>query len=321
MDTQGKAVKLVNSKLAISKFSSSSTKSIGVTTRSMSKKLKDSSQMTPLTEYVRKDLSSPKSLEELTTRAHDMELSMTASGVEGPPVQEPRRTNEKQEVKKGGKPYSEAPSKVSMAVNVAPFRLQSKENSGISKNSVPYEKPQRKLTLKEMQAKQYPFLDFDIFGIFDDLLEANLIDLPELKRPEEAKRRDYPKYFKYHRLVGHVIQDCFVFKDKIMQLAQQDKTLEEDSAAINLVSTKCESLDGKKASCNTTHTINEDGLLGRKDSSNANKCMSTITSTDEDLFLVSKPHNRLLFVAGYAREQKVNRILIDGGFAVNILPL
>ncbi|KAL0411049.1 UNVERIFIED_CONTAM: hypothetical protein Slati_3694600 [Sesamum latifolium] len=63
MDTQGKAVKLVNSKLAILKFSSSSTKSIGVTTRSMSKKLKDSSQITPRTEgihekhYTKKDKS------------------------------------------------------------------------------------------------------------------------------------------------------------------------------------------------------------------------------------------------------------------------
>ncbi|KAL0337531.1 UNVERIFIED_CONTAM: hypothetical protein Scaly_2028200 [Sesamum calycinum] len=49
--------------------------------------------------------------------------------------------------------------------------------------------------------------------------------------------------------------------------------------------------------------------------------MSTITFTDEDLLLGSKPHNRPLFVAGYVREQKVNRILIDGGSAVNILPL
>ncbi|KAL0289304.1 UNVERIFIED_CONTAM: hypothetical protein Scaly_2546900 [Sesamum calycinum] len=49
--------------------------------------------------------------------------------------------------------------------------------------------------------------------------------------------------------------------------------------------------------------------------------MSTITFTDEDLLLGSKPHNRLLFVAGYVREQKVNRILINGGSAVNILPL
>ncbi|KAL0294647.1 UNVERIFIED_CONTAM: hypothetical protein Sradi_6875200 [Sesamum radiatum] len=59
MDTQGKAVKLVNSKLSISKSSSSSAKSFGITTRSMSKKLKDSSQMIPLTEYVQKDLGSP----------------------------------------------------------------------------------------------------------------------------------------------------------------------------------------------------------------------------------------------------------------------
>ncbi|KAK4391467.1 hypothetical protein Sango_1924500 [Sesamum angolense] len=59
MDTQGKAMKSVNSKLTISKSSSSSTRSVGVTTRSMSKKLKESSQMSPLAEYVEKNLHSP----------------------------------------------------------------------------------------------------------------------------------------------------------------------------------------------------------------------------------------------------------------------
>ncbi|KAL0439253.1 UNVERIFIED_CONTAM: hypothetical protein Slati_2408300 [Sesamum latifolium] len=59
MDTQGKAMKTVNSKLTISKSSNSNTKSMDVTTRSTSKKIKDSSQMTPLTEYVQKDLDSP----------------------------------------------------------------------------------------------------------------------------------------------------------------------------------------------------------------------------------------------------------------------
>ncbi|KAL0411451.1 UNVERIFIED_CONTAM: hypothetical protein Slati_3734800 [Sesamum latifolium] len=143
-----------------------------------------------------------------------------------------------------------------------------------------------------------------------------------MKRPEEAEGRHDPKYYKYHCLVGHAIQDCFVFKDKVMQLARQGKlSLEEDSAAANLVSTKCGSLDGKKASCNAMHTINEDGLIEKKYYSNANECMSTITFTDEDLFLGSKPHNRPLFVAGYAREQKVNMILIDGGSVVNILLL
>ncbi|KAM1049474.1 hypothetical protein ACFX2C_028575 [Malus domestica] len=35
--------------------------------------------------------------------------------------------------------------------------------------------------------------------------------------------------------------------------------------------------------------------------------------TDEDLLLGSKPHNRHLFVSGYVREHKVNRMLVDGG--------
>ncbi|KAK4391401.1 hypothetical protein Sango_1917900 [Sesamum angolense] len=114
-----------------------------------------------------------------------------------------------------------------------------------------------------MQAGEYPFLDSDVPGMFDDLLEANLIDLPEMKQPEEAERKDNPKYCKYHRLVGHAIQDCFVFKDKVMQLARQGKiSLEEDSVVTNVI------------------TIESEHVNDNKDS-------------------WSKPHNRPLFVAGY----------------------
>ncbi|KAL0323921.1 UNVERIFIED_CONTAM: hypothetical protein Scaly_2359200 [Sesamum calycinum] len=214
-----------------------------------------------------------------------------------------------------------------MAVNVAPFKLKSAAKDNVApRNNVPYERPQRKLTLKEMQAREYPFLDSDVPGIFDDLLEANLIDLPEMKRPEEAEQKDDPKYCKYHRLVGHAIQDCFVFKDKVMQLARQGKiSLEEDSAVTNVITIESEHVNYNKDSCNATHgdniTSNEDTLFEKEDSSDTDDCMSTITFTDEDLLLGSKPHNRPLFVAGYVREQKVNRILIDGGSAVNILPL
>ncbi|KAM1993267.1 hypothetical protein ACFX16_009626 [Malus domestica] len=45
-----------------------------------------------------------------------------------------------------------------------------------------------------------------------------------------------------------------------------------------------------------------------------------ISFTNEDLLLGSKPHNRHLFVSGYVREYKVNRMLVDGGSAINIMP-
>ncbi|KAL0288519.1 UNVERIFIED_CONTAM: hypothetical protein Sangu_2654100 [Sesamum angustifolium] len=149
-----------------------------------------------------------------------------------------------------------------------------------------------------MQAREYPFLDSNVSGIFDDLLEANLIDFPEIKRPE----------------------------DKVVQLARQGKiSLEEDSAATNAITIESEHVDGNKDSCNGTHgnniTSNEDILFEKEDLCDADVCMSTITFTDEDMHLRSKPHNRPLFVAGYVRETKVNRIFIGGGSAVNILPL
>ena len=48
---------------------------------------------------------------------------------------------------------------------------------------------------------------------------------------------------------------------------------------------------------------------------------SSIIFNDDDHLLGSKIHNRPLFVTGYIREQEVNHILIDGGSAINILPL
>ncbi|TYK04213.1 ty3-gypsy retrotransposon protein [Cucumis melo var. makuwa] len=44
-----------------------------------------------------------------------------------------------------------------------------------------------------------------------------------------------------------------------------------------------------------------------------------IDFSDEDLLLGSKLHNRPLYVSGYVREQKVDRILIDNGSAVSIM--
>ncbi|KAG5225544.1 ty3-gypsy retrotransposon protein [Salix suchowensis] len=50
-------------------------------------------------------------------------------------------------------------------------------------------------------------------------------------------------------------------------------------------------------------------------------CTTEISFNDEDLLLGSKLHNRPLFIKGYVDEKIVNRILVDDGSAVNILPL
>ena len=47
---------------------------------------------------------------------------------------------------------------------------------------------------------------------------------------------------------------------------------------------------------------------------------TTMTFTDDDLLLDSKPHNCPLFAIGYIRGQKIRWILLDSGLAVNIMP-
>ena len=97
------------------------------------------------------------------------------------------------------------------------------------------DKRRRRPTLQEMQEKQYPFPDFDIFKILDHLLELKLIGLLEMKCPEKADQTNGPKYCKYYHLVGHPIKQCFVLKDKIIKLADQGKiTFDDEFATANL---------------------------------------------------------------------------------------
>ena len=73
--------------------------------------------------------------------------------------------------------------------------------------------------------------------MLDELLKSKLIQLLELKRPEEANQVNDPNYCKYHRLISHPVEKCFVLKDKIMELYNEGKVeFDDEAASSNLAS-------------------------------------------------------------------------------------
>ncbi|KAK4707452.1 hypothetical protein R3W88_032999 [Solanum pinnatisectum] len=173
----------------------------------------------------------PKSFEELATRAHDVELSMSSSRNKGPPIYEPRRGKDKVEVKKGGKFAPKSENKESMNVKAAPLKVATKlSDNQITKSLTFQNNACRNLSLKEMQTKEYPF-------IFSDC-------------PDEAGRTNDLNYCKYHCLMGHPVEKCFIFKENIMDLAREGKiVLEDEKENSNQATMKGNSLAGNKSNC------------------------------------------------------------------------
>ncbi|OMO73442.1 Peptidase M48, partial [Corchorus capsularis] len=138
---------------------------------------------------------------------------------------------------KGGKVSSEkGGSKQSMAVDAKPLKI-SKKKAQDAKSFTTQDKAKGKSTLKERQEKKYPFPDSDVASMLDELLKSKVIELPEMKRPEESDKVDDPNYCKYHRLVSHPVEKCFVLKDKIMELHREGLIeFEEEVASSNVAS-------------------------------------------------------------------------------------
>jgi hypothetical protein len=165
-----------------------------------------------------------------------MELSIAVAESSSLPMQEPMRN--KLEGHRFEKSTAKVEGKQSLVVNSTTTRVP----TGVKRNDratpVTFQKGERKKpSLKERQEKVYPFPDSDISRMLDDLLEANIIELPEVKRPDEANQMDNPNYCKYHRLISHPVEKCFVLKDKIMRLHKNGDIVFDDEVATSNITT------------------------------------------------------------------------------------
>jgi hypothetical protein len=57
--------------------------------------------------------------------------------------------------------------------------------------------------------------------MLDVFLEENIVKLLELKHPEEANQIENLIYCKYHRLINHLINKCFVLKKQDHEAIQE----------------------------------------------------------------------------------------------------
>ncbi|KAA0055194.1 retrotransposon gag protein [Cucumis melo var. makuwa] len=57
----------------------------------------------------------------------------------------------------------------------------------------------------------------------ESMVEKQLIQLPECKRPEQAGKVDDPNFCKYHRVISHPIEKYFMLKELILRLAREKK--------------------------------------------------------------------------------------------------
>ena len=65
-----------------------------------------------------------------------------------------------------------------------------------------------------------------------------------MKRPDKAGKADDLNYSKYHRLVSHHFEKCFVFNDRVMRLVNENKiVLNNEKTSSNHISITFDSLD------------------------------------------------------------------------------
>jgi len=170
----------------------------------------------------------PQSFDALVSKASNVERQIARQKSAAQKIQVGEKKNDKKSDNKN------TTKRESLATFV---KTENKNDKGKTKD------PPKRLTLKERKEVKYSFDDDDVEEIFDQLLASKAITLPESKRPAEASKTNDPKYCRYHRLVSHTLQDCYILKDKIQELLNNgvleiDSSARHQSATVNMIEEK-----------------------------------------------------------------------------------
>jgi hypothetical protein len=67
-------------------------------------------------------------------------------------------------------------------------------------------------TLRQKKSKPYSFRRDKVLIIFKGVLK-NMLELFMSKHSEDAEKSDNPNYCPYHEILGHTLEDYWIFKD------------------------------------------------------------------------------------------------------------
>ncbi|XP_059288127.1 uncharacterized protein LOC132041429 [Lycium ferocissimum] len=136
------------------------------------------------------------------------------------------------------------------------------------------------------------------------------------RRPRKQKSVEHPKKAKveenYHQEPRHPVT-----LGEFLPSWFRNKTARDNIEA------SCFNTDKDEANDESLSTLSLSSSEKPIESSSkeVHTCDTRITFTDNDFLLGETPHNRPLYMVGYALEKRINIILINDGSGVNILPI
>ena len=115
-------------------------------------------------------------------------------------------------------------------------RSKGKKTLAADYTRVPPPNKQGKAPNQQRAPKQYSFKEEHVDTLFQLLRKNNKLQLPEVRKPDEAGKVDDPNYCRYHKFLGHPTRKCYVFKDILQNLVNANVlTLKPEQKTVSLL--------------------------------------------------------------------------------------